>query len=439
MITVVIILFIAFSIFFPGFVYKSRWNDAYGFLLNKDTILTIDRLGRLYNYSFYASDLQRYIDSALPINKTNLIARSEVEGAVKAQLTIACNCTEDQISTLAEWFSGLRFNDREVTVFIPKSNLNVINEPADVLLIWGYKNLNPYAGNIRNFMAKENGVVEIMDFTDPSQINSDAAQQQIFNLRGNPTASSAQNSDSFTRKPTNSSDIFYSIYKYFYHIPAPIKTVPNITSSVPAEIPVVQCGNFTQGNITFNQTAYKFWDCFGGGVSSVYFDTNGNNLADTRILQGDAFNLTNSNTKYNFTMSYIYGLEKIGIGFRPNYVFNDFGNFGGASIANVQPLDANLDKVIMRSSPGNYPVVIINNASTVSRAAWIADFSENGHGADEKQLLMSAILWASNKRSIGILSPNVKVGFLTSYVNTANKDVFEVYKFNFGLGFPFGR
>jgi len=70
-------------------------------------------------------------------------------------------------------------------------------------------------------------------------------------------------------------------------------------------------------------------------VSSVYFDTNGNNLADTRILQGDAFNLTNSNTKYNFTMSYIYGLEKIGIGFRPNYVFNDFGNFGGASIAGM--------------------------------------------------------------------------------------------------------
>jgi len=31
----------------------------------------------------------------------------------------------------------------------------------------------------------------------------------------------------------------------------------------------------------------------------------------------------------------------------------------------------------------------------------------------------------------------VKVGYVTSYLNTKNVDVFEVYRFNLGLGYPF--
>jgi len=31
----------------------------------------------------------------------------------------------------------------------------------------------------------------------------------------------------------------------------------------------------------------------------------------------------------------------------------------------------------------------------------------------------------------------LNLGYRTSYVNTFNKDMFEVYKFSMGLGYPF--
>ena len=440
MITVVIILFIAFSIFFPGFVYRSRWNEAYVVLLGRDTILTVDRIGKLYNFSFSANSLQKYLDDTLPTNKTNLIGSSEVDGTIKSQLTIACNCTEQQISALSEFFSGLRFNGREVQVLIPKSNLDVINQPADVLLIWGYKNLNPYAQNIKSFLAGGSGVVEIMDFSDINQVNNDNTQREIFGLQASGITASDELSDKFTRSPSNASDIIYSPYKFFYHIPFPLKTIPNTTSSVPSDIPIPpsNCANFTQGNMTFSKTSFKFWDCVSSaGAPSVYFDTDANGLADTNLLPDDSFNLTNI-ASYNFTLSYIDGTRKIGVSFRANFTFDDFGNFAGTSVLNVAPRDGDDGKILVRTSPGNFPVVILNRTS-VGRAAWVADFSEDGYGDDEKQLLMSLILWSSNKRAIGILSPNLRAGFLTSYINTANQDMFEVYKFNLGLGFPFGR
>jgi len=435
MVTVVMILFVAFSIFFPGFSYKTRWSDAYVVLLGRDTILTIDRLGKLYNYSFNANNLQKYLDSALPTNKTNLIAWSEVDGAIKGTLTIACNCSAEQKNTLSEWFYKMKFNGREIQVYIPLSNLDKISQPSDVLLIWGYKNLTPYAQNIKNFLAGENGVVEIMDFTDVNQINNDKTQNETFGLNGNSIAGSQQASDSFVRKPTSTSDIIYSTYKFFYHIPIPVKTIPNITSSIPSDVAVSNCANFTQGNITFNKTSYEFWDC----NTSVYFDTNANNRADIQVMPGQNFNLSYNSPAYNFTLSYIDGFNKIGVSFHYPFVFNDFG---GLSTVDVEPrVDGSQDnqyKTILKSSPGGYPVVILNRTN-IGRTAWVADFSGSNYGDDEKQLLTSLILWASNKRSIGMLSPNIKTGFLTSYLNTANQDMFEVYKFNLGLGYPFSR
>ncbi len=69
--------------------------------------------------------------------------------------------------------------------------------------------------------------------------------------------------------------------------------------------------------------------------------------------------------------------------------------------------------------------------------AWIADFSEDGFGDDEKMLLISLLLWSSNKQSAGSAVSNLRMGYLTSYVTINNVDMFEVYKFDLGLGSPF--
>ena len=53
-----------------------------------------------------------------------------------------------------------------------------------------------------------------------------------------------------------------------------------------------------------------------------------------------------------------------------------------------------------------------------------------------KLLLASLLLWASDKKHISTLS-DLRSGYLTSYVNIANQNMYEVYKFDLGLGFPF--
>jgi len=429
-ITVLIVVFLAFSIFFPGFAYKNRWSDAYLTLLARDSILTMDRLGNLYNYSFSPDSLQSYLDGALPFSQTNLIAWSDTDGVIKNNFIIACNCTEEQITMLSGWFSGMTFNGRTVNVLIPKTNLESIGQPSDVLLILGYKSLGAYQQNIQNYINSEKGVVELVNFSDVTQVNSDLTQQKIFGLNAVSIGSgSVQSTDSFPRNPANTSDIFYGAYKYFYHIPIPVKTIPNQTMTVPNDVAIQDCGNFTQGNITLRGVQRRFWDC----SSFIYFDTDQNGQADTQVLPGDDFTLGTTNLHLN----YIAGYNRVGISIRPTFVFNDFLHSStNSQLMDIQPIDGNQNKIILTAQPSGYPVVILNQTG-VSRAAWIANFSDGGAGDDEKLLLASVLLWASNKRSESILSPNIKVGLETTYINTANQDMFEVYKFGLGLGSPF--
>jgi hypothetical protein len=77
---------------------------------------------------------------------------------------------------------------------------------------------------------------------------------------------------------------------------------------------------------------------------------------------------------------------------------------------------------------------------TFSRTAWIADFSRDGLDKvedDHRELLLSLILWASNKRSVSMTSSQLKTGFISTYINAFNDDIFEIYKFKLGLGYPY--
>lgn len=431
-ITVLIVMFLAFSIFFPGFAYRNRWSDAYLTLVSRDSILTMDRLGNLYNYSFSPDLLGPFLSQELSFSQTNLIGWSETDGAIKNTFIIACNCTDSEITTLSAWFSGLTFNGRTINVLIPKTNLESIGQPSDVLLIMDYKPLGTYQQNIQNYINSERGVVEVMNFASADQINNDISQNQTFGLNAvSIVTGPAQTSDSFSRNPANTSDIFYETYKYFYHLPMAVKTIPNQASAVPNDTIINNCGNFTQGNITIVGVQREFWDC----GSSIWFDTDNNGNADTQVLSGNDFSISATNLHLN----YINGFNQVGISLRPTYVFSDFLNpVDGGQLMDIQPADGNQNKIILTALPSNYSVAILNQTG-VSKTAWIAQFPDGANGDDEKLLLTSLLFWASNKRVQSVLSPNIQVGLETTYINTMNQDMFEVYTFGLGLGSPFGR
>jgi hypothetical protein len=462
---VIVAIFIAFAVLFPGFNFKNTWSDATIILTARDSILTMDRLNVLYQNSFNSNLLQNFIQNTLPANRTNLVAVSGVDGTVKDTITVVCNCSDQQIQNLTYWMSGMSINGRPANIIFFKTNLENINPVnvggtnviPDVLLIWGNTNLDSHLASLLNYLKTGGGIIEINDLTSISQTGT--VQQQIFGLTysGGKNFNDRAYADHFSRKPVNSNDIIYGPYKFFYHIPYPVKTYESVTSFlVEAGIPTPNCNSkIGHGNFTLNDTYYNFWIC---NPTTVYFDTNNNASADVSLNVGSNFKIMG----YNFTLQYVNYPSQIGVSFRPDYQFSDFliawtspgqacpqGNAWGQYYTDLlTTIDNNPARIIVNASFTksqllDLPVVIINN--TGGRTAWIADFTNDPNiknncltfsqaSDDEKLLLASLIFWASNKQQ----SSNAQTGIMVPYVNVQNLDTYDVYVFNLGLRSAFG-
>src|SRR4030042_858059 len=239
MIISVIVLLVAFSILFSGFSFRSGWNDAYLLLEGRDILISMDRTGDISEYSFNTYSMQNFIDRMFPKNDT--ILWTSIDGTVKSRLVIACNCTNEQIANLTYWLHGMRLNDRNIETHICYTNLEKDINPCfpsyknpDVLLIWGDSGISQdrYMELMKRFLNSGNGIVEIADLGSP--VNN--IQKEIFGI-GDCLGSCSWNSeslDAFT-KPGTSNSTTYQPYKYFYHVPLPVKSPENITGSIPVE------------------------------------------------------------------------------------------------------------------------------------------------------------------------------------------------------------
>lgn len=451
---VIVVIFTAFAVLFPGLTFKSKWSDALLILSARDTIIAMDRLNVLYRNSFNSNSLQNFIDTYIPTNKTGLIAWTEVDGALKSSIKVACNCSTNQIFYLNYWMSGLHANGRSISLAFVPTSLDSINPDADVLLIWGNTNLDSYQNRFTEYLNSGGGIVEINNFSGSGQTGT--VQQQIFGLiySGGRTIQNHAYSDHFTRKPINSADIVYGTYKYFYHIPIAVKTFEsNSTFPVEKNMEEPVCSTAYHGNFTVNDSAYNFWIC---NSTEVYFDTDMNSSADVGIAAGQNFNLINVSN--NFTLKYINYPSEIGVLFGLNYTFKDFlaiwtSGQGCASgpvyIDQVVPVDNNVARIAINASftsGPDLPVVILNG--TLGRTAWMADFTTSPdflHGCasvapagdDAKFLLASLLMWASTKQQLASSGTDIQHGSLIPYINVKNSDMYEVYQFNLGLKSPF--
>lgn len=446
MIVVIAMLIVAYGVFFPGFSYQNRWGDAFISLKGRDVVVTMDRIGNLYNNSFNVSSLKSFLDSTVPTNLTGLIHWSGVDGTLKSVVGVACNCTNAQKNALISWIARLRMNGRNIDFDIVSSTLEPILPASDVLLIWGDRTFtSQQKTNLENYLRSGKGIVEIMNLTG----SLDAVQKSIFGLEtcsglfGGPSCGIGGGPPdiSFEPTPTRVSNKSYTSYKYYHHIPM-VAFAPTPTGFVNVKVGVEPCTSLdiTRGTFGVREDDYNFWICDEIIELSVYFDTGGNpEEADIKVLQGQTFVIDGQ----ELLLSYIDNNVKIGVSFVPkndSYGGYEFKNFlqGGTKL-----YPSNLDKSRVVLSKGNYtgtenpiPAVVVNG--TVARVAWVADFTEdlNKVSDDHKLLLASLLLWTSEKRYISSLG-NLRLGYLTSYVNAVNQDMYEVYTFDLGLGFPF--
>ncbi|MEM7825074.1 MAG: hypothetical protein QXO27_03835 [Candidatus Aenigmatarchaeota archaeon] len=433
MITTVLVLFIAFTILFSGVTYKSKWKDSLMFLMGRDILLSLDRSGRLYEISFNSQLLIHLTTILFP--DMGIIPLSATDGTIKTDIYIACNCTGEQINFLYQITKDLKVNNRNINITFCQTSLEKINPCStslvypDALIIWGYKSLGAeHVAKFRELIINQNGILEISDLQS-GQI--DQVQQRIFGLKWLDLRSAANN-DSFI-KPNTISQLSYQSYKYFYHLPFLLEGVS--TDNIPVEgIPSPSCSQRSTGNLTFKNIKHTFWVC---DVSSVYWDNNNNGLADMNVNEGNDFQLYT----YNFTLSHIDTNSKIRVTFRPEYNFEDF--LQPNSINKLYPSDDDRNKILLSKgfdiNDPNKPVpVVIFNGTGNGKTAWIADFSRDGFstiGDDHKNLLISLLLSVSNKKTNPI--ELVKTGYANSYINVKNRDMFEVYRIDLSLGFPF--
>jgi len=336
MIMVVIVLYIAFSIFFPGFSYKNKWSEALLLLNARDLIVTSDRIGKLYDYSFNQGALQDFLINS--ISNESIISWSDTDGAIKSQIVMACNCTNEQMVNLTRWMSEVNINGRRINAIQCFTNLDSINPcmlSSDVLVIWveNNKDLSIYNKTLREYLKGDGGIVEVADFSG----KLDYVQNSTFGLKdggawGSPTYD-------IVRKPTTADSTTYQAYK-------------------------------------------------------IYLNGLGGNNTITEFC------------KYPQT------------------------------IKKIVPLDEDRNRVLAQvDSDIGFPASCVIFNST--RIAWMADFTDTTFDANHTKMLTSIILAASNKRPSTPSIPSVSIGYMTPYINIKNADMYEVYKFDLGLGYPY--
>jgi hypothetical protein len=184
------------------------------------------------------------------------------------------------------------------------------------------------------------------------------------------------------------------------------------------------------GNFTVREKDYPFSICDG---AAVYFDTDGNGGIERSQVSG-AFSLSSDIGMLNFTLKYV-STQNIKVRFDQTYMFSDFAK--SPAVAEIKPVDGNYDRVLLAAG-ATMSAVVMNGTKQV-QTAWVADFSRDAEkmGDDHKNLLLSLILALSNKKAFSVLSPNVKIGFVTSYINVNATDLYEILRLNLGLGYPY--
>jgi hypothetical protein len=393
-----ILLFVTFGLLFPRFVYETKWEDAKLILTSRDVVITSDRVGLLYTHSFNPTIFQEFVKELFPVPEIRLwLSGSET---IRSTLLIACNCTLTQIQQLEKWFDGLRVNGREINVDFCQTDLTTIDrcgeQEVEAAFIFGYSEdfkEDETLEALQTLIEYGKGVVEMLNFASAEQANL-PVQQEIFRIQWGEIAPAGETN--FARLPDNSLDLIYGPWKYFYHIPVPLSV--------------------TNGNFSFRDTTYSFWLV----GDEVCFDTNENNECDVNDLQvkvEESFTLNDSlNIPYNFSLRYAKP-QWIGISFDRTYKFD----FSGAQVA---PTAGETHRILLQDQAGA-PTSILNVLT-----AWLKDLTLDGVKDDERLLLISLLLWVSDKGPLPVPFPT---GYLTSYVDVINQDMFEVYRVDVGI------
>ena len=442
LILVVVTLFVSFTIFFPGNIYRNKWDDAYGTLRARDAMLALERSGHLHEYAFSSAQMDAFLQSLF--SGSSVITWHSVAGGIKEETKVACDCPAGIVAWLNNWAGSTVLNSRDVKLTFCQASIDPADAcfaNSDALLVWKYKPLEQHEAVLSDYVSMGGGVVEVMNFTDESQVDGDSVQSAMFGLDWIDILKDEATACEFSRSPRDASDIIYAPHKYFHHVPLTIA----ISSYGQA---ITGCSYSPPGNgtLVLRGHAYEFDTC---SVSTAWFDIDGVGGRNTLFAERATMSIGGSDIMLN----YVNGVSSISVSFKDGYVFQDFLGYiappgtpdppgkaiGINRIVHIEPSDGDADRVLVKAVAGTsrYPAVIVNTYGS-GRVAWMPEPGPANYGHDEKQLLASLLLWAANKETVSATDAlsEFRSGYMASYINVQNYDMFEIYKLNVGIGYP---
>ncbi len=387
---------------------RSRWENAILSITGRDVSFVtkaIENTSKLLTQKNYKEIVSKLV--------APVVAEIDLENCIKDEILIACNCTNETVGLLENNIGKLILNGREIKIHFLMSLLSPINPASDALLIWGYKNLEPYEKELKNYLKSGKGIILVGDFGDAP----DETSKQIFGLE-KATYSYSSLSD-FYFMDSNPNYPNYQLFKFFFHIPLPIFTFKEKEVSFEGITKTVECGN-----ISIRDSFYEFciWN-----ESGILVDQDGDSLLDEFVEERENFWL-DQERHFNFTLSYLTEKE-IYVSFDYGYNFSDI--LKGKS--NVTLPEQSRDRITLASSFNNQliPACVVN--STLGRNVWITNLTKTYFSDDKRLLLLSALVYSSSKKKIGKIRRGVSIPILI----VSNKDMLETCVINLKLYYPY--
>ncbi len=188
------------------------WSRVKLNLQASDALFTLDKMG--VNW-FDANQVSGNL-SAL-FNDSNVIYNVRLKNVIKPVIFVGCMCTNAESELIETILTPFTINGRQVQFFIDTIDPARPSFPLryDMIVVFDY-DLNPLENEIRAYLAADKGIVQFRDF---SQVEVNAVQQNVFGLIWQDSLSPNTNAVDFSSTTSNSSNIFYPIHKYFFHIP----------------------------------------------------------------------------------------------------------------------------------------------------------------------------------------------------------------------------
>jgi hypothetical protein len=365
-----IILLAALSFYINPYIQRYDWSKTILETKTKSTLVVLD-------YSGYLDQLVRgnnktgltaKLDSLLP---KSIEYSVEVYGIPNPQINIACNCTDSEIDLLKDILQPqtFLFKNREIDLRINKTSLLYIDPRANVLLIFGYKNLSDYMLKLNDFL-ENGGTLFIVTDLNEAQTN-DGVFNDIFGLEWDESGGPNPHPEKLFFNTTDPSKKSYKIADYFVNTPIRVNTSagPGVfyISGDPYTIDTVM--NETGEYVLFESNYYEKGETFVvNGYDVLVYDLDANSSDEDAGFREYA-DIGILNKQYTF-VNPTPGLNLI-------------------KVDNKTILET---KDGLSASKVNFYITDYGHGRTV----WVVDYDKSM--TDWNQLFRSLMLWASGER-----------------------------------------